>query len=112
MRENKSETETMTVPPKIQKLERLQTIEKEHKDALERAVSLNIPHAVSTADELTENEETETEPAQVDKGDTPKAKPESNSKGTNWDEVVEKLFKRSESGNLILKKGSDTSQIQ
>ncbi|XWS47546.1 hypothetical protein CRYUN_Cryun14cG0161500 [Craigia yunnanensis] len=112
MRENKSET--ITVPPKIQKLERLQTIEKEHRDALERAVSLNIPHAVSTVDELTENEETETEtePAQVDKGDTPKAKPEPSSRGTNWDEVVEKLFERSESGNLILKKGSDTSQIQ
>lgn len=106
MRENKPET--ITVPPKIQKLERIQTIEKEHKDALERAVSLNIPHAVSTAEESTEDDETETEPSQADKRDTPKAKPDTSSRGTNWDEVVEKLFKRSESGNLILKKESDT----
>ncbi|XVE78640.1 hypothetical protein DITRI_Ditri13aG0162900 [Diplodiscus trichospermus] len=122
MRENKSET--ITVPPKIQKLERLQTIEKEHKDALERAVSLNIPHAASTTDESTENKtdpaistrdesaetkETETAPAQVGKRDTRNAKSVSSS---NWDEVVEKLFTRSESGNLILKKQSDTPQIQ
>ncbi|XVF31662.1 hypothetical protein REPUB_Repub17cG0010800 [Reevesia pubescens] len=114
MRENKSET--IMVPPKIQKLERLQTIEKEHKDALERAVNLNIPHAVSTVDEPTENEETETEtetdPAQAEKGDTPKARSEASYSGTNWDEVVEKLFKRSESGNLFLKKESDAPQIQ
>ncbi|XP_022759209.1 uncharacterized protein LOC111305720 isoform X2 [Durio zibethinus] len=108
-RENKSET--MSVPPKIQKIERLQTIEKEHKDALERAVSLNIPHAVSMVDESTENKETETEPAQADKGDSPKAKTEPSSR-TNWDEVVEKLFKRNESGNLILKKELNTPQIQ
>ncbi|OMP08918.1 Lipase, class 3 [Corchorus olitorius] len=112
MRENKSET--MTVPPKIQKFERMQTIEKEHKDALERAVSLNIPHAVSTADEPTENQETETEPetepAQADNEDSQNTKSESSTKGTNWDEVVEKLYRRTESGTLILKKETDTSQ--
>ncbi|XVE72235.1 hypothetical protein DITRI_Ditri11bG0023100 [Diplodiscus trichospermus] len=110
MRETKSET--ITVPPKVQKLERLQTIEKEHKDALERAVTLNIPHAASTVDELAEKEETQAEPTQADKGDTPKAKSETSSRGANWDELVEKLFKRSESGNLILKKESDSPQIQ
>ncbi|KAL4376877.1 hypothetical protein GQ457_02G006190 [Hibiscus cannabinus] len=112
MREDKSESETITVPPKVQKLERLQTIEKEHKDALQKAVSLNIPHAVPAADETIENEETETEAAGSDNGDIPKAKPESNSRGTNWDELVEKLFKRSESGKLILNKESATPQIQ
>ncbi|XVF71391.1 hypothetical protein PTKIN_Ptkin12aG0033800 [Pterospermum kingtungense] len=107
MRENKSET--ITVPPRIQKLERLQTLEKEHKDALDRAVSLNIPHAVSTADEPIEIKETDTEePAVAGKGDTSKPKSESSSRGTNWDDVVEKLFKRTESGNLILNKESDT----
>ncbi|KAL7104243.1 hypothetical protein ACP275_08G231900 [Erythranthe tilingii] len=43
--------ETVTTPPKVQKQERKQTIEKEHKDALERAVSLNIPHAVGSTEE-------------------------------------------------------------
>ncbi|EOY03904.1 Calmodulin-binding heat-shock protein, putative [Theobroma cacao] len=108
MRGKKSET--ITVPPKIQKLERLQTIEKEHKDALERAVSLNIPHAVSTADEPTENRETEAELAETNEADTPEVRSESSSRGTNWDEVVEKLFTRSESGTLILTKESDTPQ--
>ncbi|KAK8674185.1 hypothetical protein V6N13_112481 [Hibiscus sabdariffa] len=111
MREDKSESETITVAPKVQKLERLQTIEKEHKDALQKAVSLNIPHAVP-ADETIENEETETEAAESDNGDIPKAKPESSSRGTNWDELVEKLFKRSESGKLILNKESANPQIQ
>ncbi|KAK8517750.1 hypothetical protein V6N13_127906 [Hibiscus sabdariffa] len=110
MRENKSET--ITVPPKIQKLERLQTIEKEHKDALQKAISLNIPHAVPAAGEPIEIDETETEAAEADNGDSPKARPELSSRGTNWDELVQKLFKRSESGKLILNKESDTPQIQ
>ncbi|XP_076933369.1 uncharacterized protein LOC143599264 [Bidens hawaiensis] len=36
-----------TTPPKVQRFERLQSIEKDHKEALERAVSLKIPHAVT-----------------------------------------------------------------
>lgn len=110
MRENKSET--MTVPPKIQRLERLQTIEDEHKDALERAVSLNIPHAVSAVEEPTENKEMEAEAGKDNNGDSRKAEPELSSGGTNWDELVEKLFKRSESGKLMLKKESNPTQIQ
>ncbi|XP_039009568.1 diacylglycerol lipase-alpha-like isoform X1 [Hibiscus syriacus] len=97
MRENKSET--ITVPPKIQKLERLQTIEKEHKDALQKAVSLNIPHAVPADGEPIEIEETETVAAGTDNGGV---------KRTNWDDLVEKLFKRSDSGKLLLNKESHT----
>lgn len=110
MRENKSET--ITVPPKIQKLERMQTIEKEHKDALDRAVSLNIPHAVSTADEPINVKDAEREPAVADQGDTQNATSESSPRGTDWDEVVEKLYQRTESGNLILNKESNTPLIQ
>ncbi|KAJ9564682.1 hypothetical protein OSB04_000648, partial [Centaurea solstitialis] len=43
--------DSATTAPQVQKFDRLQSIEKEHKDALERAVSLNIPHAVKTTDE-------------------------------------------------------------
>ncbi|KAE8730460.1 hypothetical protein F3Y22_tig00002919pilonHSYRG00016 [Hibiscus syriacus] len=110
MRRDKSET--ITVPPKVQKLERLQTIEKEHKDALQKAVGLNIPHAVSASDEKIENEETETEAAGADIGDSPKPKSELSPGGTNWDQLVEKLFKRSESGKLVLNKESDIPGIQ
>ncbi|TYH10832.1 hypothetical protein ES288_A07G208500v1 [Gossypium darwinii] len=96
----------------LERLERLQTIEDEHKDALERAVSLNIPHAVSTVEEPTENKEMEAEAAKANNGDSPKAEPELSSRGTNWDELVEKLFKRSESGKLMLKKESNPTQTQ
>ncbi|GAB2211089.1 hypothetical protein Droror1_Dr00016380 [Drosera rotundifolia] len=42
---------TVTTAPHRQKLERLQTLEKEHKDALERAVTLYIPYAVALNEE-------------------------------------------------------------
>ncbi|KAK4776249.1 hypothetical protein SAY87_024210 [Trapa incisa] len=97
--------ETVTTAPKIQKIERLQTLEKEHKDALERAVSLNIPHAVNSANEEPEpppppgpqeTEETMTEAEKVhgDEGEVGDSKPKYADGNTNWDEVVKKLFKR------------------
>lgn len=85
LREQSSEA-VVTMAPKEKRMERLNTLEKEHKDALERAVSLNIPHAVSTAAE----EECENGEAL-----------ESISKKKNWDEVVEKLFHRSNSGEFV-----------
>lgn len=88
LREKSSET-VATMPPKEKRMERLNTLEKEHKDALERAVSLNIPHAVSTAEE---------EEEECNNGD---ASAESKTKKKNWDEVVEKLFHRSDSGEFV-----------
>lgn len=87
----------MTTAPKIQKLERLQTIEKEHKEALERAVSLNIPHATtSTGDD---EEGAQEESAEACENESKSA--QDSGGGTNWDEVVKKLMKRDESGKLI-----------
>lgn len=91
-------SETVTTPPKVQKLERLQTIEKEHKDALERAVSLNVPHAVTAEGEPLNEQNKEAsdrrnEDAQVNTSRSSKGR-------TNWDEVVEKLFKKKELKNL------------
>lgn len=99
-----SSPETITTPPKVQKLERLQTIEKEHKDALERAVSLNIPHAVNDP----EPQKNEAESSQDEHEDASNTK--SKSSGGNWDHLVEKLFKKSESGELILNKDVDASK--
>ncbi|CAL9224575.1 unnamed protein product [Arabidopsis halleri] len=87
LREKSSET-VVTMPPKEKRMERLNTLEKEHKDALERAVSLNIPHAVSTAEEEEECNNGE-------------ASAESKTKKKNWDDVVEKLFHRSDSGEFV-----------
>ncbi|KAG0490965.1 hypothetical protein HPP92_007828 [Vanilla planifolia] len=83
-----------TTPPAKQKIERKQTLEKEHRDALVRAVSLNVPHAFQPAEESTAVVVT-SNPTRDD----------SHSSGrTTWDELVEKLFTRSESGKLILNK--------
>ncbi|CAA3018714.1 uncharacterized protein LOC111369527 [Olea europaea var. sylvestris] len=111
-------TETTTTPPRVQKFDRKQTIEKEHKDALERAVSLNIPHAVvntgeescvsieesSSGDKNIESSKDEIE----DSNKTNKLSSEN--ARTNWNEVVEKLFKRDESGQLLLKRDTSITQ--
>lgn len=86
---DKSKEEVVTMAPKEKRMERLSTLEKEHKDALERAVSLNIPHAVSSAEEEAEEE-------CIEAGAS-----ESKTKKKNWDEVVEKLFHRSNSGEFV-----------
>ncbi|XP_048327133.1 uncharacterized protein LOC107407537 isoform X2 [Ziziphus jujuba] len=93
-----SSGETLTTPPKVQRLERLQTIEKEHKDALERAVSLNIPHAVTSTEEHEDEEEAEVPRSQS--ADAPEVQSKSNSGKTNWDELVETLMKKKKLGNL------------
>ncbi|KAL3735662.1 hypothetical protein ACJRO7_024742 [Eucalyptus globulus] len=87
-----SSAETVTTAPNIQKFERLRTLEKEHKDAVERAVSLDIPHAVihslhrKSADIVLDD----------------KARPRN--ARTNWDEVVKKLMNRDRSGKLCLER--------
>lgn len=101
-------SETKTTAPKIQKLERLQTLEKEHKDALERAVSLNIPHATTnTEDEVESSQEKSADACQDESEDASQSKSAHAGGGTNWDEVVEKLFKRNESGKLLIKSDTD-----
>ncbi|CAN1351605.1 Galactose mutarotase [Linum perenne] len=98
-----------TAPPKAQKMERIQTLEKEHKDALERAVSLNVPHAVSDADAEDEGEQEEEE-EEKEEEEGPARKEEESRKnkssrgGTNWDELVKKLFRKGESGVVKVNK--------
>lgn len=94
-------SETVTVPPTVQKFERLKTIEKEHKDALERAVSLNVPHAVDAEEkELSENNEDEASGSGGQDNTTTSAASSTQSKSSvarsNWNEVVEKLLKKNE----------------
>lgn len=99
---------TITTAPKVQKFERLKTIEKEHKDALDRAVSLNIPHAVATSED--ESHEDEPEPSHAKREDASETKQKSSGKSANWDQLVEKLFKKSESGDLTLNKDAAASK--
>uniref|UniRef100_A0A803N170 Mono-/di-acylglycerol lipase N-terminal domain-containing protein n=1 Tax=Chenopodium quinoa TaxID=63459 RepID=A0A803N170_CHEQI len=106
LRMKDSSTETVTSPPRVQRFERLQTIEKEHKDALERAVSLKVPHAVSLEKELEK-------PASLEEGavrssedkpteESSRPLPRSIGERATWDELVSKLFKKSEAGEMNL----------
>lgn len=116
MRESISET--ITTAPKVQKLERLHTIEKEHKDALERAVSLNIPHAVTSSEEPSRDKEEpsrdkeegsssgdkDIEGSQNESKVAQKPTSESAGGGTNWNEVVGLLLDKNELEKLGLKR--------
>ncbi|KAM2685444.1 hypothetical protein FF1_047148 [Malus domestica] len=102
-----SSSETVTTAPKIQKLERLQTIEKEHKDALERAVSLNVPHAVTSNKEAPEDQKPEKAPEIENQSeDAADTKLKSTGGRARWDDLVEKLFKK-DSGDVLLTRDSN-----
>lgn len=113
---SESSSETTTTAPKPQKIERLRTFEKEHRDALDRAASLNIPHAVnSTEEEPTMHEkdgsssgDKAAEISQNVTEETQKTTSESAGGRVNWNEVVGMLFDRDESGKLLLKQDTLT----
>lgn len=109
-RMKESSSETITTAPKVQKLDRLQTIEKEHKDALERAVSLNIPHAVTSDEEAAEDQEPEGPKSETESKDPLDTKSKSTGGRAKWDDVVEKLFKKKESGDVLLNRDSNAPE--
>ncbi|KAJ9557727.1 hypothetical protein OSB04_012341 [Centaurea solstitialis] len=98
--------DSVTVQPKLQRFDRLQSIEKEHKVALERAISLKIPHAVTgkTPDEeekepLTKTSEERYDQEELAKNDLHVEPPRqivdgSDTKPTqaNWNDLVERLL--------------------
>lgn len=113
-------SKTTTTAPKVQRLERLQTIEKEHREALERANSLGIPDALITPEEepsLRLNEDSSSgikeegsSSVQNDMGhyqdcseNASKCESKATNGKSNWSELVEKLFARTDSGKLRLK---------
>ncbi|KAK4366918.1 hypothetical protein RND71_014798 [Anisodus tanguticus] len=106
--------ETVSTPPPAQKIERQHTLEKEHKKALERAVTLNVPHAVprDAEEEPSVHKEEKSvrggvaEAASLIKGeeDASTSAGHSTDARTNWNEVVEKLFTKDEMGKLTLNK--------
>ncbi|KAK2387795.1 alpha/beta-Hydrolases superfamily protein [Trifolium repens] len=91
-------SKTVTVAPTIQKFQRLKTIEKEHKDALERAVSLNVPHAVDSAEEEHLENNGEGSSGNGDKEATSSTETKPSGGRLNWEEVVEKLLKKNKTG--------------
>ncbi|GFY81912.1 alpha/beta-Hydrolases superfamily protein [Actinidia rufa] len=94
----------MEIPVK-QKMERQETLAREHteeyKAALQRAVTLSVPHAYSPSAYGTFDEHDEGENS--DKSSSMGSSKRSTKKET-WDELIERLFDRDESGHMVLKK--------
>ncbi|KAG9454743.1 hypothetical protein H6P81_007647 [Aristolochia fimbriata] len=94
MKENK----TVTEPPSRQRFERKHTLEKEHKGALERAVSLDVPHAVSSTEGPAEDTDVVVE---SNANEVSLSELKSSENKTDWDILLERLFIKDESGKLI-----------
>lgn len=116
----------MEIPEK-QRMERQESLAREHnleyRAALRRAVTLAVPHADSISSEYgtfdkteteEEDEETEEEEEETESSASMVGEPSSSSvrqsykrrrnRGVSWDELIESLFERDESGNLTFEK--------
>ncbi|BAF19229.1 Os06g0256300 [Oryza sativa Japonica Group] len=92
--------EKPTTPPAQQKMERLQSFEEEHKNALERAKTLDVPHAVDLSEVEIQEGSSPTPPSDTHSEATSEAK---SAGRTSWDELMHKLFTRDEGGKLVVK---------
>lgn len=100
---------TMEIPAK-QRMKRQETLQREHteehKAALRRAITLAVPHAYSPSPYGTfEDNDSETS------GSVAEASGESSKKShrESWDELIERLFDKDESGHMVLKKSSPSN---
>ncbi|OEL25853.1 hypothetical protein BAE44_0013129 [Dichanthelium oligosanthes] len=95
------ESEHAMAPPPQQKMERLKSFEEEHKSALQRAKTLDVPHAADLSEEEIQ-EDGSTAPTSDTHSETG-MEPKSAGR-TSWDKLMEKLFTRDEDGKLVVKK--------
>ncbi|GJN00122.1 hypothetical protein PR202_ga17285 [Eleusine coracana subsp. coracana] len=95
------EQENAMAPPPQQKMERLQSLKDEHKSALQRAKTLEIPHAADLSEEEIQ-EDASTAPYSDTHSETT-TEPKSAGR-TSWDDLMEKLFTKDEEGKLVVKK--------
>lgn len=98
--ERMKEGADVSTPPTQQKMEREHSLEKEHKDAMDKAESLNLLHAVAMAEVASEDVDSATSENQ---DDTTSCSESESSGRTNWDELVEKLLDGNESEGIDLK---------
>ncbi|KAL5567975.1 hypothetical protein UlMin_024550 [Ulmus minor] len=99
----------MEIPAK-QKMERQETLVKEHTEeyraALQRAVTLAVPHAFSPSPYGTFDEEGQGEHSPGSSGESSFGSSRKPQSKENWDELIERLFDKDESGHIVLKKSS------
>lgn len=95
---------TIEVPPQ-QKMERHETLAKEHSEeyqaALRRAVTLAVPHAYSPSEYGTFDEQEEN--SQLSLGDSSPGSSTKNNAQESWDELIERLFEKDKHGHRVLK---------
>uniref|UniRef100_A0A7N0UHU5 Calmodulin-binding heat-shock protein n=1 Tax=Kalanchoe fedtschenkoi TaxID=63787 RepID=A0A7N0UHU5_KALFE len=99
--------QTMEIPP-TQKMERQQTLAKEHneehKAALRRAITLNIPHAYSPAgDEPQDDYMSESAHANLESSSSVGSTRRSKKLSGNWEDLIERLFDKDDHGQLLIK---------
>ncbi|KAI3471145.1 hypothetical protein Pfo_027808 [Paulownia fortunei] len=97
---------TLEIPAK-QKMERQKTLAKEHREehkaALHRAVTLAVPHAFSPSEYGTFDEKDDDD-SHNSVGDSSTGPSTKSKTKESWDELIERLFDRDESGHMVLKK--------
>ncbi|XP_043713180.1 uncharacterized protein LOC122661742 isoform X1 [Telopea speciosissima] len=91
--------------PTKQRMERQETIAREHseeyKAALKRAVTLAVPHAFSPSPYGTFDEQ---ENSSSTSGEASLETSEKSKRKESWDDLSERLFDKDESGHMVLKK--------
>ncbi|XP_030448985.1 uncharacterized protein LOC115671522 [Syzygium oleosum] len=94
--------------PVNQRMERQETIVREHKEeykaALKRAVTLDVPHAYSPSQYGTFDELEEGQDSYKSDGGSSASSSQREKKNESWDVLIERLFDKDESGHVILKK--------
>ncbi|KAK3017611.1 hypothetical protein RJ639_004845 [Escallonia herrerae] len=101
------EDHIMEIPAK-QKMERQETLAREHseeyKAALRRAVTLSVPHAYSPSPYGTFEEQEEREHSNRPSGDSSTGSSKKSKTRESWDELIERFFEKDESGHMVLRK--------
>lgn len=98
----------LAIPAK-QRMERQKTLVNEHREehnaALRRAVSLAVPHAFPPPQYGTfDGKEDDDDESKNSTGDSSRGSSTRSKSKESWDQVIERLFERDDSGRMMLKK--------
>lgn len=102
------EKDEATEIPAKQKMERQETLAREHseeyKAALQRAVTLAVPHAYSPSPYGTFQEQDESEQSDKSSVDSSSGLSKRSKMRESWDQVIERHFDKDESSHMLLTK--------
>ncbi|KAM7494481.1 hypothetical protein LguiB_029090 [Lonicera macranthoides] len=102
------EKDETTEIPVEQKMERQETLAREHSEeyraALQRAVTLAVPHAYSPSPYGTFQEQDESEQSDKSNADSSLGSSKKSKTRESWNQAIERFFDKDESGHMLLKK--------